>query len=130
MDTPLKPNNDETSNSDQKDDNIEEDNLDTMKRDGLSFIKIFAYSVSHFNNDLCASMWFVYLTWYLSSVIHLNENITGLSMLSGQIADGICTSLVGFLSDKINTRFGKRMPWYFFGTLLVIPTFFGIFSSP
>jgi Na+/melibiose symporter-like transporter len=38
--------------------------------------------------------------------------------------------LVGFLSDKINTRFGKRMPWYFFGTILVIPTFFGIFSSP
>jgi Na+/melibiose symporter-like transporter len=54
-----------------------------MKRDGLSFMKIIAYSVSHFNNDLCASMWFVYLTWYLSSVIHLDEKIVGLSMLSG-----------------------------------------------
>jgi glycoside/pentoside/hexuronide:cation symporter, GPH family len=101
-----------------------------MKRDGLSPLKIFAYSVSHFNNDLCASMWFVYFSWYLSSVINLNQDIVGLSILSGQIADGICTSLVGFLSDKINTRFGKRMPWYFLGTILVIPTFFGIFSSP
>ena len=83
MDTPLKPNNDSNLSSDQKDEDIEEENLDVMKRDGLSPLKIFAYSVSHFNNDLCASMWFVYLTWYLTSVIHLNENIVGLSMLSG-----------------------------------------------
>jgi Na+/melibiose symporter-like transporter len=37
---------------------------------------------------------------------------------------------VGVASDKINTRFGKRMPWYYFGFLMVIPCFLGIFSYP
>jgi hypothetical protein len=51
-------------------------------------------------------------------------------MLSGQIADGLTTPLVGFYSDKTDTKCGKRQPWYIFGTILVIPTFLGIFIYP
>lgn len=51
-------------------------------------------------------------------------------MLSGQIADGITTPIVGFYSDKTESRFGKRTPWYIFGTILVLPTFLGIFIHP
>ena len=58
-------------------------NLDKMKRDGLSNKHVWAYSVGHFNNDLCASMWFVYLTWYLNKVVKLDPTITGLCLLSG-----------------------------------------------
>ena len=54
-----------------------------MKRDGLSNKHVWAYSVGHFNNDLCASMWFVYLTWYLNKVVKLDPTITGLCLLSG-----------------------------------------------
>lgn len=51
-------------------------------------------------------------------------------MFSGQIADGLTTPLVGFLSDKTNTRIGRVFPWYIFGTILVVPTFLGIFIYP
>ena len=37
-----------------------------MKRDGLNNVHVAAYSVGHFNNDLCAAMWFVYLSWYIN----------------------------------------------------------------
>ena len=33
-------------------------------------------------------------------------------LLAGQLADGIFTPIVGYFSDKFNTRCGKRMPWY------------------
>lgn len=46
------------------------------------------------------------------------------------MADGITTPLVGFLSDKINSPCGKRTPWYIFGTIIVLPSFMGIFVSP
>lgn len=48
-------------------------------------------------------------------------------MLAGQIADAIATPLVGFLSDKTHSRFGKRTPWYFIGVIVVILTFLPIF---
>jgi len=35
-----------------------------------------------------------------------------LVFLSGQISDGVSTPLFGYLSDKTNTRLGKRIPWY------------------
>jgi len=45
------------------------------------------------------------------------------------LADGIATPTVGYFSDKFNTRLGKRTPWYIFGTLLVLPTFFCTFGK-
>jgi Na+/melibiose symporter-like transporter len=75
-------------------------------------------------------MWFVYLSWYLKEVIGLDDNIVAAATLSGQIADGITTPIVGVLSDKIKTRCGSRIPWYIFGTLFVIPCFMGIFTDP
>ncbi len=38
--------------------------------------------------------------------------------------------MVGIASDKINTKCGKRTPWYIFGTLLVIPAYLGLFTFP
>jgi Na+/melibiose symporter-like transporter len=42
----------------------------------------------------------------------------------------VATTLVGIASDKLNTPCGKRMPWFMMGTLLVGPTFMGIFFYP
>lgn len=99
-------------------------------KDGLTMLNIAAYSVGHLGNDLCAAMWFFYLSWYLKRVVNLDATLAGGCLLSGQLADGITTPLVGLLSDKSNTRWGKRKPWYVFGTILVIPCFLGIFSYP
>ena len=75
-------------------------------------------------------MWFVYLTYYLKDVVGLDPSLTGFCALSGQIADGITTPLVGIASDNCKTGCGQRMPWYYFGFLFVIPTFAGIFTYP
>lgn len=54
-----------------------------MIRDGVTKIVLSAYSVGHFANDLCASMWFIYLSYYLLNVVELSQNISGLCLLSG-----------------------------------------------
>ena len=106
------------------------DDLEKMQRDGLDNSHVFGYAVGHVCNDLCAAMWFFYLAWYLNIVVGLSKRVTALCGLSGQIADGIATPIVGILSDKYETKVGKRMPYYYFGALLVIPTALGIWSYP
>ena len=98
-----------------------------MIRDGVTNVVLAAYSVGHFANDLCASMWFIYLSYYLISVVKLEQSISGLCLLSGQIADGITTPIVGYLSDKIACKYGKRNTWFYAGSLLVAPSFLCIF---
>jgi len=50
-------------------------------------------------------------------------------MLVGQIMDGFTTPLVGYFSDRTNTKFGKRKPWYVIGTLIVIVSYMFIFEN-
>ena len=60
----------------------------------------------------------------------LNPTATGLVFLIGQVMDGIATIVVGVISDRINTRIGKRQPWYILGSLMTIPGFICFFSYP
>ena len=57
----------------------------------------------------------------------LSPVVAGAALLSGQITDGVTTPIVGICSDKFKCAFGKRNTWYYFGSLLVIPSFAGIF---
>lgn len=98
-----------------------------MARDGMTDNNIRGYKVGHFNNDLCASMWFIYLSYYLAYVVFLPPAMVGGALLSGQITDGITTPIVGTLSDKLRCPCGKRNGWYIFGSLLVIPAFSCLF---
>jgi Na+/melibiose symporter-like transporter len=101
-----------------------------IKRDGLEKRHMAAYAVGHLSNDLCAAGWFFYLVFYLKFIVNLSPGQAGLAMLSGQFADGFMTPLVGALSDKIRTRIGSRTPWYIFGSLIVLPSFFALFLHP
>lgn len=51
------------------------------------------------------------------------------ALLAGQICDGIATPIVGLLSDKFDTKIGKRKPWYIVGVILVVTCFVPLFSG-
>lgn len=95
--------------------------------DDLKSKNIWAYGVGHFLNDIFASIWFFFLSYYLIQIIGLEEHNASYVLLAGQIADALATPLVGIFSDKLNTRFGKRFPWYIGGTVLCTKSFILIF---
>lgn len=75
--------------------------------DDLDNIKIWAYGVGHFINDLVAACWFNYLFFFLKRVV--KTPAASSALLSGQICDGVATPIVGYLSDKFSTRFGNLL---------------------
>ena len=84
--------------------------LDVRQRenrfDGLDSTKILGYGVGHFLNDLVAACWFNYLFFYLKKVVRTPAAPSAL--LAGQIADGIATPIVGYLSDRTKNKYGKN----------------------
>lgn len=50
-----------------------------------------------------------------------------LTFLVGQIVDSICTPLVGYYSDQLQSKYGQRTPWYCVGYFIVVLTFPFIF---
>ncbi|XP_046540882.1 major facilitator superfamily domain-containing protein 12 isoform X2 [Equus quagga] len=97
----------------------------------LSLAARLSYAVGHFLNDLCASMWFTYLLLYLHSVRAYSSRGAGLLLLLGQVADGLCTPLVGYEADRAAgrcARCGPRKAWHLVGTVCVLLSFPFIFS--
>lgn len=88
-----------------------------LKFDALTTMNIWSYGVGHFQNDITATTLLNYMPLFLKAIAPIHhENpgyYLGICILIGQIVDGISTPLVGLFSDRIHTRIGKRMPWYF-----------------
>ena len=114
------------SSSDSSDDKEQE----PARRDMLGNKEVAAYSLGHVNNDLCAAMWFIYLSWFVKNVVGLNGTFTGVAMFSGQITDGITTPIVGVASDRCKCPGGRRNFWYIFGFTFVNACFLGIWMNP
>ncbi|KAL4608216.1 major facilitator superfamily domain-containing protein 12 [Arapaima gigas] len=106
--------------------------LATMEdtRRSLTLPRRLCYAVGHFLNDLCASMWFTYLLVYYHSVLGFPNAYAGVLLLAGQVADGACTPLIGYESDRAAGcgRYGKRKSWHLTGTVSVLLSFPFIFS--
>ncbi|KAL7396201.1 hypothetical protein ABVT39_002011 [Epinephelus coioides] len=94
----------------------------------LSVCRRLCYAAGHFLNDLCASMWFTYLLVYLHSVLGFQSTYAGVMLLIGQIADGVCTPLVGYESDRTPCFYGRRKTWHLLGTVCVVVSFPFIFN--
>lgn len=73
--------------------------------DGLQRVHILAYGVGHMLNDLTVTLWFYYLLYFLKEVV--NTPTASLVLLIGQAIDGISILVLGPLSDRTNTRFGR-----------------------
>ncbi|XP_068594360.1 major facilitator superfamily domain-containing protein 12-like [Cebidichthys violaceus] len=97
----------------------------------LPALKRLSYAVGHFLNDLCASMWFTYLLVFYHSVLGFENTYAGVLLLVGQVADGICTPLIGYESDRTPGcgNYGKRKTWHLVGTLSVLLSFAFIFNQ-
>ena len=60
------------------------------------------------------------ITKILTETFHLNESITGIIMAADNVLALFLLPFFGGLSDKTNTRLGKRTPYILFGTACAV----------
>lgn len=72
------------------------------------------------------TFWFVFLT----NVVGLSAGLAGTVVLVGRIWDSINDPLVGTLTDRVRTRWGRRRPFLLFGAVPFGLAFFLIFYVP
>ena len=91
----------------------------------------FAFSIGHFLNDLCASVWFSYSLVFYHRIAQFSNSSAGYLLLIGQVADAISTTFVGFASDRTKHNLcGQRKSWHLLGVLCVLLSFPFCFQLP
>ncbi|XP_030365392.1 major facilitator superfamily domain-containing protein 12 [Strigops habroptila] len=89
-----------------------------------------SFAAGHFQNDACAALWFTYLLLFLHSALGFGHRAAGALLLAGQLADGLCTPLLGYETDRSAGcgRYGRRKSWHLAGTTCVLVSFPFIFN--
>ncbi|CUS04612.2 putative Symporter YagG [Candidatus Promineifilum breve] len=70
--------------------------------------------------------WFVFLT----NVVGLNPGLAGGIWLVGRLWDAVNDPLIGSLSDRLHSRWGRRRPFLLIGAVPFALTFFLLFFIP
>jgi GPH family glycoside/pentoside/hexuronide:cation symporter len=72
----------------------------------------------------------IYLLFYATQVLHIPPVLAGLALLVPRVWNVASDPLVGILSDKTRTRFGRRRPYLLGGALLWGVCFAAMFDLP
>ncbi|SLN21436.1 MFS transporter [Pseudooctadecabacter jejudonensis] len=67
---------------------------------------------------------------YLTSVLGVPVDVAGFATTAVLIFDMITDPLVGYLSDRTKTRWGRRAPWMVAGAVVLVAGMVGLFSTP
>ena len=95
----------------------------------LSVKQKLGYGAGEFSSSL---FWIVIGFWlmnYMTDELGLAASLAGTAVLVGKLWDAVTDPIVGQLSDRTSTRWGRRRPWFLFSAIPFGLCFFMMFFN-
>ncbi|MBN1500590.1 MAG: MFS transporter [Spirochaetes bacterium] len=96
--------------------------------ENLSIKKTVAYSLPAFSLALVGIPLYVYIPKFYTDVIGINITAMGVILLLIRIFDAVTDPLIGFLSDRTVTMYGRRRPFLAIGSILMVVSVYLLFN--
>jgi GPH family glycoside/pentoside/hexuronide:cation symporter len=101
-----------------------------MQSEKLSLRTKLAYGSGDLGTAISAALRAFFLLIFLTDVARLSPVAAGSILLIIRLWDAINDPLIGWLSDRTSSRWGRRRPWILFGAVPFGITFFLIWLVP
>ncbi|HEX6293344.1 MAG TPA: MFS transporter [Herpetosiphonaceae bacterium] len=96
----------------------------------VPLITKLAFGAGDVGPAIASSIMGFFLLYFLTDVARLSPAVAGTILLVNKIWDSLNDPIVGTLSDRIRTRWGRRRPWFLFGAIPFGLSFFLLFLVP
>ena len=73
--------------------------------------RMLLYAMSGFGIGCIDFIVAVYLLKYYTDHVALSATLAGLALMIGKLFDGLSDPVMGYISDRTRTRWGRRRPW-------------------
>ncbi|XWK87352.1 MAG: MFS transporter [Phormidium sp.] len=97
---------------------------ETPESEKLNLSTQLAFGAGDMGAAITANIGVFFTAIFLTDVAGLNPGLAGLVLLVGKIWDAINDPVVGVLSDRTKSRWGRRLPWMLYGAIPFGITFF------
>lgn len=87
------------------------------EREKLKLTTKLAYGAGDMGSALTANILIFFLLYFFTNVAGLPASLAGSILMIGKIGDAINDPIVGLLSDRTRTKWGKRLPWMLAGAI-------------
>lgn len=108
----------------------EEQAAAAARRVPLSFGLKTQYGIGELSNGLVGAGFGFFLLFYLTAVCGMSGTVAGTATLIATLIDGVADPAIGLASDRLKTRWGRRLPFMMLSILPFAITFGVLFSMP
>jgi len=96
----------------------------------LGFGTMCAYAFGQVSEALYNTGFAVFLIFYYQQIIGVSGTLTGLAMFVSLIFDAVLDPVIGAVSDRTRTRWGRRHPFIVLAAVPLACFFFALFNPP
>jgi glycoside/pentoside/hexuronide:cation symporter, GPH family len=88
-----------------------------LSHDKLSFSTKLAYGAGDTGPAMTANVLAIYLMVFLTNVAGMSAGLAGLTLGVGKVWDAVNDPIVGVYSDRTKHKWGRRLPWLYWGAI-------------
>ncbi|MEM9808593.1 MAG: MFS transporter, partial [Cyanobacteria bacterium P01_D01_bin.56] len=88
------------------------------------------YGVGEISKEVPGSILVFFLLFFFTDAVGLSPGLAGSILLVGKVWDAINDPLVGWLSDRTQSRWGRRFPWMLWGAVPLGISFWMLWLIP
>jgi len=96
----------------------------------LRILKFISYSFGNFANTIAYQVFGNRINFYYIDVLGLNASVAGILWSIYGLWNAINDPLMGQISDRTRSRFGRRVPYVMFGAIPLGISFFFLWTPP